>query len=94
MALASPIASAMRLPSKAMASSTHLASRIYAVLKEQRPYQLRDLKGNSISDAVSRDLCLQYKVPDEVRKRNNKRFRRNQTQQATEKRMQKRLKRR
>jgi transposase len=77
-----------------IACASHLASRIYAVLKEQRPYQLRDLKGNPISEAMSRDLCLQYKVPDEVRKRNNKRFRRNQAAQTTEKRMHKRMKRR
>lgn len=76
------------------ACASHLASRIYAVLKEQRPYQLRDINGNPISDETSRELCLQYRVPDEVRKRNNKRFRRNQAEQTTEKRMLKRQKRR
>jgi transposase len=76
------------------ACASHLASRIYAVLKQQRPYQLRDLKGCPISVKASRELCLQYRVPDEVRKRNNKRFRRNQAEKKTEKRFLKRQKRR
>jgi hypothetical protein len=72
------------------ACASHLASRIYAVLKEQRPYELRDLKGHPISAAESRELCLQYRVPPEIRKRSNKRFRRNQTAEKVEKRMLKR----
>jgi len=66
------------------ACASHLASRIYALLKEQRPYQLRDLAGNPISAEHSRQLCLQLRVPVEVRKRNNKRFRRAQAEQKTE----------
>jgi transposase len=66
------------------ACASHLASRIYAVLKEQRPYELRDLKGNAITVAESRELCLQYRVSDEVRQRNNKRFRRNKVEQKME----------
>lgn len=66
------------------ACASHLASRIYAILKEQRPYQLRDLKGESVTVAESRELCLQYRVSDEVRQRNNKRFRRNKAEQKTE----------
>jgi transposase len=66
------------------ACASHLASRIYAVLKEQRPYELRDLKGKPISAVESRELCLKYRVPDEVRQRNNKRFRRNKAEQKTE----------
>ncbi len=64
------------------ACASHLASRIYAVLKERRLYQLRDLKGAPITAAQSRELSLQYRVPDEVRQRNNKRFRRNKTEQT------------
>lgn len=63
------------------ACASHLANRIYALLKQQRPYQLRDLQGNPISDAASRELCLQLRVPEEVRHRNNKRFRRAQAEQ-------------
>ena len=62
------------------ACASHLASRIYAVLKQQRPYELRDLKNKPISRMESRKLCVELRVPDEVRKRNNKRFRRAQTE--------------
>jgi len=58
------------------ACASHLASRIFAVLKQQRPYQLRDLENKPISKKQSRNLCKELRVPDEVRKRNNKRFRR------------------
>lgn len=62
------------------ACASHLASRIYAILKEQRPYQLRDLAGKPISKKESRKLCEELRVPDEVRKRNNKGFRRAQAE--------------
>jgi len=75
------------------ACATHLANRIYAILKEQRPYQLRDLDGNPISPQKSRALCQQYRVPDEVRKRNNKRFRRHRAEKRTEERYQRKQKR-
>jgi transposase len=74
------------------ACASHLASRIYAVLKEQRPYELRDLQNQPITAAASRELCQQYRVPDTVRQRNNKRFRRNKTEQQTETRALKRQK--
>lgn len=69
------------------ACASHLANRIYALLKQQRPYQLRDLQGNPISERASRALCLQYRVPDEVRQRNNKRFRRAKAEQLLQKRL-------
>ena len=75
------------------ACASHLASRIYAILKQKRPYQLRDLQGNPISAADSRELCLQLRVPDDVRKRNNKRFRRNHAEQKVEARTRKRQRR-
>lgn len=68
------------------ACATHLANRIYAILSQQRPYELRDLDNNPISPEQSRLLALQCKVPDEVRKRNNKRFRRAFSEKRTEKR--------
>lgn len=58
------------------ACASHLATRIYTVLKENRPYQLLDLAGNPISPASSKQLILeQFKVPEEVRKRTNVRVR-------------------
>lgn len=75
------------------ACASHLASRIYAVLKEERPYQLRDLQGQPITAKQSRELCLTYHVPDEIRKRNNKRFRRAQAEKKKEDRFQQQQKR-
>jgi transposase len=48
---------------------SHLLSRIYTVLKEQRPYQLRDLTGNPLSRLAARSLIKeQLRVPEEVRR--------------------------
>lgn len=69
------------------ACASHLASRIYAILKEQRPYQLRDLQGKPISAEASRKLCIELRVPENVRKRKNKRFRRNRAEEKTEARL-------
>ena len=66
------------------ACASHLANRIYAVLKQNRPYQLRDLDGKPITIEQSRELCKQFRVPDEVRQRNNKRFRRARAEQKAE----------
>jgi transposase len=69
------------------ACASHLASRIYALLTQQRPYQLRDLDNQPISPKQSRKLCLtRYRVPDKVRQRNNVRHRRQQAQARTEQR--------
>ena len=70
------------------ACASHLASRIYAVLKEDRPYRLLDLQGNPISSEDSRQLCLQLRVPVEVRRRCNKRFRRAKAEHRIEQRTQ------
>jgi transposase len=72
------------------ACASHLANRIYALLKQNRPYELRDLQGKPISAAQSRELCLLYHVPDEVRERNNKRSRRQRAEQRAEGRLPKR----
>lgn len=69
------------------ACASHLASRIYAVLQQQRPYQLRDLEGEPITVQQSRQLCLtQFRVPDAVRQRNNVRARRQRRELRTEQR--------
>jgi transposase len=75
------------------ACASHLASRIYTVLKENRPYELRNLQNQPITVEQSREICLTYRVPDEIRKRNNKRFRQAEAEQKTEKRFQQRQKR-
>jgi transposase len=56
------------------AVASHLANRIYAVLKEQRPYVLRNLNGQPISAANAHRLIQErFCVPAEVRRRTNKR---------------------
>lgn len=69
------------------ACASHLASRIYALLSQQRAYQLRDRDNQPITPELSRELCLtRYRVPDEVRQRNNVRHRRQQAETRTEQR--------
>ena len=54
--------------------ATHLLDRIYAILREDRPYQLCDVDGTPIDKRAARRICQeQYHVSDEVRRRNNHR---------------------
>jgi transposase len=58
------------------AVATHLLDRILVVLRDDRPYELRDLDGTPLTVAQARAMVLQrYTVPEEVRRRNNKRAR-------------------
>lgn len=69
------------------ACASHLASRIYALLKQQRPYELRDLAGQPITPERSRELCrTTYRVPEEVRRRNNARARKVKRDERSERR--------
>jgi transposase len=73
------------------ACASHLASRIYAILKQQRPYQLRNLEGHPISPSEAQHICrTQYRVPEEIRRRNQVRTRRAAAKRRTEQRYQKR----
>lgn len=59
------------------ACATHLLNRIYAILRDQRPYELRDVDGSPVSKRRARQICLsKYRVPDKVRRRTNHRVRR------------------
>ena len=52
------------------AVGTHLVGRILAVLKEDRPYQLRDPEGRPISKKEAKELIRErFTVPQEVRDR-------------------------
>jgi len=67
------------------ACASHLANRIYALLTQHRPYQLRDVDGRPIDRPLSRHLCrTRFLVPDDVRQRNNKRAHRRQQEQIPE----------
>ena len=58
------------------ACATHLLSRIYAVLRDDRPYELQDVDGTPVDKHTARRICQErYHVPDEVRQRNNRRVR-------------------
>ena len=69
------------------ACATHLLTRIYAILRDDRPYEMRDADGTPISKRTARQICQQhYRVPDEVRRRNNKNMRRARREAGLEKR--------
>lgn len=74
------------------ACASHLANRIYALLKEQRPYELRDLHNRPISPQVSRQLCLEkYHVSEDVRKRTRTRPRKERINLRSEQRFRQHL---
>ncbi|MFU8796857.1 MAG: IS110 family transposase [Dehalococcoidia bacterium] len=53
---------------------SHLGARIFVVLKEDRPYELRDTEGNPISKDDARRLILdKYRVSEEVRRQRRRR---------------------
>ena len=56
--------------------ATHLLDRVRALLRDARPYHLRDVDGTPLSGELPRQICLKrYLVPEDVRKRNSARAR-------------------
>lgn len=52
------------------AVATKMASRILQVLKEDRPYEIRDTDGTVVSKQKAREIILEkWRVTDDVRKR-------------------------
>ena len=51
------------------AVATHLADRIYALLRENRPYQLRDLDGHAITASEAKAIATSLAVDPETRQR-------------------------
>jgi len=69
------------------ACATHLLTRIYAVLRDDRPYELQDDDGTPVDKLTARRICqVRYHVPDEVRQRNNRRVRKARQEARLEKR--------
>jgi hypothetical protein len=69
------------------ACATHLLDRVLAVLRADKPYEMRDSNGTAISDQQARALIVErYTVPAEVRRRTNKRNRRQQVAHRAERR--------
>jgi transposase len=67
------------------ACASHLANRLYAVLKRGKPYVLRDVDGTTLTKSQARQICQEtYHVPDEIRTRNNARVRKARAEQRTE----------
>lgn len=68
------------------ACATHLLDRIWVVLKEDRPYELRDVDGRPVTgEEAQRIIAERYTVPEEVRRQNNRRHRRARAEARAEK---------
>ena len=68
------------------ACATHLLDRIWVVLSEDRPYELRDVDGRPVTgEEAQRIIAERYTVPAEVRQRNNRRHRRARAELRAEK---------
>jgi transposase len=66
--------------------ATHLLDRVLAVLRDDQPYELRDVDGQSVtSEQAQAIIAERYIVPAEVRQRNNKQRRREQVERRAEK---------
>jgi transposase len=73
------------------ACATHLLDRVFVVLREGRPYELRDLDGSPVTPKEARTIVTErYTVPDEVRTRNNRRARKQRAEQRLERKFNKR----
>jgi transposase len=68
------------------ACATHLLDRVRAVLRDGRPYELRDVDGTPVTWQEARAIIAErYYVPDEVRARNSKRARKARRDHRAEK---------
>jgi len=53
---------------------SHMSARVLAVLREDKPYELRDKDGRSVSREEARKLILaKYQVPEEIRRERRRR---------------------
>jgi transposase len=69
------------------ACATHLLDRVLAVLRSDKPYEMRDSDGTAVSDQQARAIIVErYTVSQEVRRRTNKRNRRTRVDQRAERR--------
>jgi len=68
------------------ACATHLLDRVRAVLRDERPYELRDVDGRPVTWEEARAIIAErYHVPEEVRRRTSKRARKHRRDQQAEK---------
>lgn len=67
------------------ACGTHLLDRVWTVLKEDRPYELREVDGTPVTVEQARAIIAErYTVPKHVRQRNNQRTQRERAEQHAE----------
>ncbi len=67
------------------ACATHLLDRIWTVLKEDRPYELRDVDGIPVTVEQARAIIAErYTVSKRVRPRNNRRVRHERAERRAE----------
>ncbi len=67
------------------ACATHLMDRILVILKEDRPYELRDVDGTAVTPEQARAIIAErYTVPESVRRHNNKYARKERAQRRAE----------
>jgi hypothetical protein len=67
------------------ACATHLLDRVRVILTEDRPYELRDADGTPVTDEEALYIIAErYIVPSDVRRRNNKRGRRERAERRAE----------
>ena len=53
---------------------SHLSARVLATLREDKPYEIRDIDGRSVSHEEARKIILsKYQVPEEIRKERRRR---------------------
>jgi len=77
------------------ACATHLLDRVYVILKEDRSYELRDVDGTPVTREQARAIIAErYTVPEEVRKRNNRRARKERAERRMERKQKQRESRR
>ena len=73
------------------ACATHLLDRVYVILKEDRPYELRDVDGTPVTPEQARAIIAErYTVPEEVRKRSRRRARKERAERQMERRQKQR----
>jgi transposase len=69
------------------ACATHLLTRVFVVLRDDRPLELRDVDGTPVSKERARAICQEcYTVPEAVRIQNNHRVRTRRAEQRLEQR--------
>ncbi|MBE3144465.1 MAG: transposase [Planctomycetes bacterium] len=65
--------------------ATHLLDRVWVVVAKDKPYELRDVDGRPVTPEQARQIIAEkYTVPEEVRKRNNRKARRERIERHAE----------